>query len=234
MWSPSDSHSDREPLPAVVLLSGGMDSSCLIHYVAKRLLRRPVYALSFFYRQRHRRELECAQYQANLVGASHQIVDIAFLGDLVKSGTSLVEQGTPVPDLTEVQVEDRDQPPTYVPNRNMILLSLAAAFAEAHGATEVYYGAQANDEYGYWDCTPAFLDAINRVLALNRRTPVRVCAPFVRMSKAESLRIGLELGVDYSHTWSCYRGGEVPCGTCPTCVERHNAFAAAGVPDPLG
>lgn len=229
----SDAPIDHEPCPAVVLLSGGMDSSCLLHYVAKHLRRRPVYALSFFYRQRHHRELECARYQANLVNAQHRLIDIAFLGELVKSGTALVEQGTPVPDLAELPSDVRDQPPTYVPNRNMILLSLAAAFAEAHGAQEVYYGAQANDEYGYWDCTPAFLDAINRVLALNRRTPVRVYAPFVGMSKAESLNIGLELGVDYSHTWSCYRGGEMPCGTCPTCVERRNAFAAVGVRDPL-
>ena len=224
----------EERVAAVVLLSGGMDSSCLLHYVAKRLCRAPMHALSFYYGQRHARELRCAEYQASFVGAEHTQIDLAVVGDLVRSGTALVQEGRPVPDLRELDETSRLQPPTYVPNRNMILLAIAAAYAEARGATEVYYGAQALDEYGYWDCTPQFLDRINQVLALNRRTPVQVHAPFIRMSKADSLRLGLELGVDYAWTWSCYRGGEHPCGTCPTCVERSQAFAAVGLRDPLG
>ncbi len=218
---------------AVVLLSGGMDSSCLLHYVAKRLQRAPIYALSFYYRQRHARELICAAFQAEQVGAAHHEINLAVIGDLLKSGTALVENGAHVPDLADLTDQQRQQPPTYVPNRNMMLLAIAAAFAEANGATEVYYGAQALDEYGYWDCTTAFLERMNNVLALNRNKPVRVCAPFVTMSKADSLRLGIELGLDYAHTWSCYRGEESPCLTCPTCVERQNAFAAVGLPDPL-
>jgi len=97
----------------------------------------------------------------------------------------------------------------------------------------VFYGAQAQDEYGYWDCTSEFVRRINHVLALNRATPVTVHAPFVMLKKAETVKLGIELGVDFSRTWSCYRGGEKPCGVCPTCVERANAFAAAGAPDPL-
>ena len=94
-------------------------------------------------------------------------------------------------------------------------------------------GAQAQDEYGYWDCTPDFVERINAVLALNRRQPVQVCAPFVGMSKGAVVRMGLALGVDYAHTWTCYRGEERPCGTCPSCVERRRAFETAGVADPL-
>lgn len=211
-----------------------MDSSTLLHHVAKTLHHKPVHAISYHYGQRHVRELECAEWQALAVDvAYHRVLDVSFLGDLVKGGTSLVDGGADVPDLADVTDAEKDQPPTYVPNRNMMLLSMAAAYAEAHGIADVYYGAQAQDEYGYWDCTAEFVERLNRVLALNRRTPVVIHAPFVAMRKAESLRIGLELGVDYAHTWSCYRGGGKACGTCPTCVERLNAFREAGAVDPL-
>ena len=139
-----------------------------------------------------------------------------------------------IPDLSQLGESERAQPPTYVPNRNMMLLSLAAAYAESKGATDVFYGAQQQDEYGYWDCTEEFLKKMNEVLSLNRGLPVRLHAPFMRMKKSEVLRAGLEMGVDYSRTWSCYRGGETPCRECPTCVERAKAFAVLDVPDPLG
>jgi 7-cyano-7-deazaguanine synthase len=106
----------------------------------------------------------------------------------------------------------------------MVLLALAAAYAEAKGVQDVFYGAQRQDEYGYWDCSGKFVERLNDVLSLNRGKPVRVHAPFARMRKAEVLRLGLELGVDYEHTWTCYRGGAKPCGTCPSCVERDAAF----------
>jgi 7-cyano-7-deazaguanine synthase len=138
-----------------------------------------------------------------------------------------------VPALAQIDPRQRPQPPTYAPNRNMVFLSLAAAYAEGIDAADVFYGAQAQDEYGYWDCTVDFLSKINDLLRLNREQPVTVHAPFVRKSKAEVLRIGLELGVDFAHTWSCYRGGAEPCGTCPTCVERAAAFRACGLADPL-
>lgn len=125
------------------------------------------------------------------------------------------------------------QPITYVPNRNMIFLALAAAFAESLGADAVFYGAQRHDLYGYWDTTPDFLERLNHVYALNRKTPVHIRAPFVHHSKADLLRIGLDLGVDYGQTWSCYRGETLACGRCPTCAERLQAFAEVGVPDPL-
>jgi len=144
-----------------------------------------------------------------------------------------VRGGNDVPGLSELAESELDQPSTYVPNRNMTLLSLAAAYAESRGCDRVYYGAQAQDEYGYWDCTTEFVERINAVFALNRRDAVHIEAPFVGKSKAECVALGLELGVDFGHTWSCYRGAKVPCGECPTCVERATAFAASGVPDPL-
>jgi 7-cyano-7-deazaguanine synthase len=115
----------------------------------------------------------------------------------------------------------------------MMLLSVAAAYAEARGVSCLYYGAQTQDRYGYWDCTPEFLEKVNQVLSLNRRNPVTVKAPFVAWRKADEIRLGLELGVDYAHTWTCYRGEAEPCRVCPACMERAAAFLEAGSPDPL-
>lgn len=212
-----------------------MDSTVLLHHVVRELSAAPVHALSFNYGQRHSRELACAQWQAEQVGVTvWRTIDIGFMGDVLKDGTALVTAGGEVPDLAELSPEDLAQPPTYVPNRNMMLLSIAAAYAEAHGIRHVYYGAQAHDEYGYWDCTREFLERINDLLALNRRDAVTIHAPFVGAKKAELVRRGLALRVDFAKTWSCYRGAERACGTCPTCVERLNAFAEAGETDPLG
>jgi len=218
----------------VVLLSGGLDSSVLLHLVVRSLAAPPVHALSFQYGQRHGRELDCAAAQAAAAGvAVHEVLDLAFLGPLLRPGSALIAGGAAVPDLASLSEEDLRQPPSYVPNRNMMLLSMAAAYAEAQGIHHVFYGAQAQDEYGYWDCTTEFLERLNTVFALNRQTPVRVHAPFLLCPKSETVRFGVDLGVNFAQTWSCYRGGAVPCGQCPTCVERRNAFRAAGVRDPL-
>ena len=220
--------------PVVVLLSGGLDSSVLLHHVAKELRSPEIHALSFNYGQRHSRELNCASAQARAVGvAVHRVMDITFMGALIQNGSALIAGGVEVPDLKSLHRDELSQPPTYVPNRNMMLLSMAAAYAEAHGMCDVFYGAQAQDEYGYWDCTRDFLRSMNDVLMLNRKKPVAIHAPFIDRPKADSVKLGLALGVDFTQTWSCYRGGESACGTCPTCVERLNAFRANGITDPL-
>jgi len=213
---------------AVVLLSGGMDSATLLAYVKERLDAAEIVALSFVYGQKHSRELECAKWQAEKVGVrEHRMLDISFYGELTRGGSALTDGSIEVPDLIDVKPEERMQPSTYVPNRNMVFLSLAAAFAEAQGITDVFYGAQAQDEYGYWDCSQDFVRRMNDVLSLNRKGRVKIRAPFASMSKSEVVKIGLELGVDYDHTWTCYRGGAQPCGTCPSCVERDRAFSEA-------
>jgi len=213
---------------AIVLLSGGMDSATLLAYVKRRLEVERIVALSFVYGQKHSRELDCAGWQAEQAGVrEHRIIDISFYGELTRGGSALTDGSIEVPDLSDVKPEERMQPSTYVPNRNMIFLSLAAAFAEAQGISDVFYGAQAQDEYGYWDCSQDFVVRMNEVLSLNRKGRVKVRAPFAGMSKSEVVKIGLELGVDYDHTWTCYRGGDAPCGTCPSCVERNRAFSEA-------
>jgi 7-cyano-7-deazaguanine synthase len=219
---------------AVVLLSGGLDSSVLLHEVRRRMGGGALHALSFFYGQKHARELEMARAQAAAAGVvSHRVVDISFFKELTAGGSALTDDAIPVPDLASLSGSQLAQPPTYVPNRNMMLLSLAAAYAETAAAWDVFYGAQKQDRYGYWDCTPDFIERINDLLALNRVRPVRVHAPFASLSKAGIVRLGIELGVDFSRTWSCYRGIPPACGTCPTCVERLAAFREAGLADPL-
>jgi len=210
---------------AVVLLSGGVDSTTILYYVRKRLDVKNVYAVSFLYGQKHSRELVMAKWQARAANVvEHRVLDISFFGKMIAGSSALTDKSISVPDLKDLLPAEKRQPMTYVPNRNMILLSLAAAYAEARGVRDVYYGAQAQDEYGYWDCTVDFVTKINDLLRLNRRKAVKVVAPFAGMSKADVVEIGMALGVDYAHTWSCYRGGREPCGTCPSCVERENAF----------
>ena len=215
-----------------ILLSGGLDSSTLLHHLRQTRPGAPIHALTFHYGQRHACELECAAWQARAAGvAEHKILALDALRELAGSASALIA-GAAVPALSEIAPDQLDQPPTYVPNRNLLLLSLAAAYAEAHGITEVFYAAQHQDCYGYWDCTEEFLRRLNDLLALNRRAPVTVRAPFAALDKSAVLQIGLQLGVDYSHTWTCYRGGEKACGVCPSCVERLAAFRGAGAPDP--
>jgi 7-cyano-7-deazaguanine synthase len=219
---------------ALILLSGGVDSSTLLHYVKRELAIDTLYALSFDYGQRHARELDAAAAQAEAVGVTeHRVLDVSAFGALTAAANVLTNPQVAVPDLDAIAAADRIQPPTYVPNRNMVLLALAAAYAETCGVSDIYYGAQAQDEYGYWDCTTDFLVRINHLLALNRKQAVTVHAPFVNKRKTEVVQLGHALGVNYAHTWTCYRGGDVPCGSCPSCVERALAFSEAGLPDPL-
>lgn len=214
----------------VAVVSGGMDSVTLLHYLVKRQHRQPA-VLAFSYGQKHAREVEYARYQAQLLGCDdHLLVDLSLLAPAFAS-SALVAAGLAIPDMAAV--EGDPQPPTYVPNRNMIFLSIAAALAETRGVRDVFYGAQRHDLYGYWDTTPGFVERMNAVLALNRRSAIRVQTPFVDHSKADILRIGFELGVDYGKTWSCYEGQEVACGVCPTCAERLQAFAEVGHRDPV-
>lgn len=218
----------------VLLISGGLDSVTLLYWLTKEQRYEEVIGVTYRYGQRHEREVWCAtQHMKILNQKTHYIVDISFLSSIWSKGTSLVVGGQDVPDLVEIPSDERTQPITYVPNRNMIFLSIGAGIAESLGVEEVYYSAQAQDEYGYWDCTVEFLQRMNKVLQLNRKRKVTIQAPFITYRKSEIIRLGLRLGVDYGMTWSCYRGEGQACGRCPTCVERRKAFTEAGIEDPL-
>lgn len=217
-------------IDCVTIVSGGIDSVTLLHHLVKVQKRHPA-ILTFNYGQKHLKEVKFAQHHAALLGCdTHLTLDLALLQPLFTS-SALVSQAVAVPDIATVQGDP--QPPTYVPNRNMIFLALAAAYAENHLVSDVFYGAQAHDMYGYWDTTPQFLERVNEVYGLNRKTPIHIQAPFVSYTKADILQVGLEMGVDYSQTWSCYEGQELACGRCPTCAERLSAFAAVGMADPI-
>jgi 7-cyano-7-deazaguanine synthase len=217
-------------LDTLVIVSGGMDSVTLLHYLVKKESKKPV-VLTFSYGQKHTREIDCAIYQVKALRyMKHQIIDLSFLAPAFSS-SALVSRDMAIPSIDKVRGDP--QPLTYVPNRNMIFLSIAAAFAESLGINEVCYGAQAHDLYGYWDTTPEFVQSINALLTLNRKTKLKVTAPLVNFSKTEVLRLGLELGVDYYKTWSCYEGNDLACGKCQTCAERLAAFEALGISDPL-
>ncbi len=218
---------------AVVLVSGGMDSVTLLHQVRCGWGIPEVFVLTFAYGQRHRREIEMARWQAQKLDAvEHRIVDLSAYAHLIGAGCPLTEPHMPVPSLDDIPLSRRHHPPTYVPNRNLVLLALGAAYAETRGARDLFYGAQAQDTYSYWDCSAEFVQRLNALLALNREQPVRVHAPFARLRKVDILRIGRQLGVDYDHTWTCYRGEEHPCGVCPSCVERDQAFQELEVDAP--
>lgn len=217
---------------AVVLVSGGLDSSIVLHLAAREC--RELHTLAFRYGQMHTRELECASWQSESVSAaSHRVIDLA-LGDW--GGSSLTDRSIPIEagDLTRVET-----PNTYVPARNMVFLSVAASFAEAIGAEAIYLGVSQADYSGYVDCRREFLVAMSRAInaGTERKTidgrSIRLIAPFLEMRKADEIQIAQQLGVDLSHTWSCYAGGDTPCGACDSCLLRARAFAEAGVADPL-
>ncbi len=219
-----------EAVDCVAIVSGGMDSVTLLHYLVKDLGRNPA-VITFVYGQKHDKEVDFARQNVAELGLrEHLVLDLALLTPLFAK-SALISAEVAVPDVVDVMGDP--QPVTYVPNRNMIFLALAAAYAETHEVGDVFYGAQRHDIYGYWDTTPQFLASLNNVYALNRKTPLQIKAPFVDYTKTDILRKGLELNVDYATTWSCYEGKEAACGRCPTCAERMQAFADLDMTDPL-
>lgn len=215
---------------AVCTISGGLDSSTLLHYIKHLNVHDEIYAITYFYGQRHVKEIECAEHQAQIVGVKeHKIIDISFLGQMFK-GSALTDLTVEVPGAESI---GDPQPKSYFFNRNMILLSIAIGYAESIGADVVYYGAQKQDIYSYWDTVPEFVDRVNKVLDLNRKNKISVVAPFVNMKKTEVLEIGCSLSIDYSKTWTCYSGREKACGKCLTCMERMKSFQDLNLKDPL-
>ena len=220
---------------AIVLLSGGLDSTTCLAIAQSEGFE--VVALSFRYGQRHTNELECAAAIARSAGVEHLIVDI----DLAAfGGSALVDDSIEVPKHESVEELTADSVPvTYVPARNTIFLSFATAVAETRGAHDVFIGVNAVDYSGYPDCRPEFIEAFELMANLATREGVeggRLCirTPLIDLTKAQIIQRGLELGVDYSVTLSCYDptddGGS--CGHCDACLLRARGFADAGISDP--
>lgn len=221
---------------AVCLLSGGLDSSTCLAYALRQGFE--CYALSFDYGQRHRIELEAAARVAAQLGAArHRIVRIG----LDEFGGSALTGKGPVPKGRSLQEMGAGIPPTYVPARNTVFLAVALAWAEILGAADIFLGVNAIDYSGYPDCRPEFIEAFQRAanlgtkLGVEGRARFRIHAPLIRMSKAEIVKLAIELGVDLKLTHSCYDPGEDgrPCGACDSCLLRRKGFSEAGLTDPL-
>lgn len=221
---------------SVVIYSGGMDSTVILHHCLNKYDE--VYCLTYDYNQRHKEEIEKAlNYTTDLgVGEGqkiqqHTVVDLGFYANLA-SASALTNSAINVPKMKDVIGEA--QTTAYVPNRNMVMLSIAVGYAESIGSHDVYYGAAlADDTGGYWDCTLEFLNLFNTTLALNRKNKIRVSAPLMPKSKAEIIKWGLEMGVDFSKTLTCYNGGERACGECPSCAARIKGFIDNKLIDPV-
>lgn len=211
----------------VVIYSGGMDSFTVLHRALREGLH--VHALSFDYGQRHARELDTARQVCASLGLPHQVVDIRAIHGLIDNSALT----NPAQAMPQGDYDADNLRATVVPNRNMILLSLAIAKAVNIGAERVDYGAHGGDHVLYPDCRPEFVEAMNHVAGIANFEPVKLHAPYLKVSKADILRDGLAMGLDYRHTWTCYEGRELACGVCGSCRERLEAFAANGVTDPL-
>lgn len=217
---------------AVVLLSGGMDSSIALHIAASECGE--LHVLSFCYGQPHEQELKCAKWQAQQVNAkSHRIMDFSLA---LWGGSSLTDSTIPI----EAGDTNRTEAPnTYVPARNMIFIAVAASLAEAIGASAIYLGVSEADYSGYVDCRQEFINAMERAVntgterKLLKGAPITLETPLMHLRKVDEIKLAKKLEVDLGHTWSCYHSEPHPCQKCDSCLLRARAFAEAGVRDPL-
>ncbi len=222
---------------ALVLCSGGLDSSTLLAQTVERLGSQNVIALSISYGQKHLRELDAARAVSDHYGVELRSLDLGAI--FAGSQCSLLSQSEadiPSGTYADQQAEQEGaHVSTYVPFRNGLFLAAAASMALSAGCSVVYYGAHHDDWAGsaYPDCTPSFVDSMATSIEEGTGGELRLEAPFVDWSKADIVRLGIELKVPFQLTWSCYEGGEAPCGVCATCLDRAAAFAANGLEDPV-
>lgn len=222
-------------MKALVLLSGGVDSSTCLALAKEKY--KDVVALALYYGQKHSKELAAAEKIAAHYNV--QLLKLDLTSVFAFSNCSLLKQSTeeiPQKSYAE-QLESRhgEAVTTYVPFRNGVFLSVAASIALAQNCSVVYYGAHADDAAGsaYHDCSSDFNNKMNEGIYIGSGRKVQLVAPFVKMTKKDIVALGLQLGVPYELTWSCYCGGEKPCGKCGTCIDRKAAFTANGASDPL-
>ncbi|MBQ1749401.1 MAG: 7-cyano-7-deazaguanine synthase QueC [Lachnospiraceae bacterium] len=224
-------------MKAMVLSSGGVDSTTALGLAVSKYGKENVIALSISYGQKHDKEIQAAINVSEYYGVEHLFLDLAEIFQY--SDCTLLKQSDkeiPLESYAEQIKETKGNKPvsTYVPFRNGLFLSSAASIALSKGCSVIYYGAHADDAAGfaYPDCSPVFNEAMNKAIYEGSGHQLTIEAPFVNMNKAGVVKMGLELGVPYELTWSCYEGGDEPCGKCGTCIDRAAAFAANGVEDP--
>lgn len=222
----------------LVLSSGGVDSTTCLAMAVAEVGAENVLALSVYYGQKHDKEIQAAKKVAEYYGVRRMELDLSVI--FAGSNCSLLKQSTediPLESYAQQIEETHGEKPvsTYVPFRNGLFLSSAASIALSHGCSKIMYGAHADDAAGaaYPDCSLDFVNAMNQAIYLGSGNQLTIEAPFVSLTKADVVKKGLELGVPYELTWSCYEGGEKPCGKCGTCIDRQRAFELNGTVDPL-
>lgn len=213
-------------MKTLAVVSGGMDSITMLHDLHAQ--GHELSVVSFNYGQRHVKELEVAKANAEALGLEHKIVDMSFLSQLLDK--SALTGDTDVP---EGHYADENMKQTVVPNRNMIMASLAIGMAVNNGQEAVALGVHSGDHAIYPDCRPEFIEKLDAVARIANYEPVQILAPYLDMDKTSIIQRGLEVGVDYSKTWTCYKGGQIACGACGSCQERLEAFENNGIADPL-
>lgn len=223
-------------MKAMVLFSGGIDSTTCLGMAVEQYGREQVTTLSVSYGQKHEKEIQASTVLAEYYGVEHLMLDLSKIFSY--SDSSLLqhsEQAIPEEAYAE-QLQKTDGKPvsTYVPFRNGLFLSSAASIALSKGCEVIYYGAHADDAAGnaYPDCSSAFHRAISEAVFIGSGNQLKLKAPFIHMTKAEIVKIGLGMEVPYHLTWSCYAGKEKPCGVCGTCIDRAKAFQLNGIEDP--
>lgn len=208
---------------SVIIVSGGMDSVTMLYEYRDRI----AIGLSFDYGSNHNaREIPFARMHCERLGIRHIVINLDFMRRYFKS--SLLEGAEAIP---EGHYADENMKSTVVPFRNGIMLAIATGIAESNGLTRVMMANHGGDHTIYPDCRPEFVAAFDAAAAAGTYDGVRVMAPYTNMTKTDIARRGRELGIDYTETWSCYKGGEHHCGRCGTCVERREALAGAGIAD---
>ena len=216
---------------AVVPISGGLDSSVILSIVARAASE--IYAITFDYGQKHRKEIQFAGFQLINYDTieQHKILDIQFFKKIANT-SSLTNNNIKVAHTKDVLGDA--QPVNYVPFRNMMMLSIACSYAESVGAETVYHGsALVDSQAGYWDGSAEFLEQINHLTALNRKNRIKIEAPLINLSKKEIISLGLDNDVKFEDTWTCYEGKELACGYCTACSSRIQGFLDNKMKDPI-
>ena len=215
---------DARQRDSVIIYSGGLDSTTLLYDERDRV----ALAVTFDYGSNHAvREIACARHHCGQLGIEHLVIELGFMGRYFHS--SLLSGGDAIP---SGNYDEENMKSTVVPFRNGIMLSIACGLAESRGLKRVLIANHGGDHAIYPDCRPSFINAMDAAMRAGTYVNVEIAAPYTHLTKADIVRRGTQLGVDYGETYSCYRGGEHHCGTCGTCSERREAFREAGIPDP--
>jgi len=225
-------------MKCVIPVSGGLDSTVMIYDAAKSKRYDEIYAITFFYNQRHaKKEIDAAfalvenLQEQTACQIFHEVVDLSFFSDIATS-SSLTNENIDVAKTKDVLGDP--QTVNYVPFRNLMMLSILCSYAESNGAQEVYYGsALVDSQAGYWDGSEEFFSSLNNIVGLNRKNKITIRTPLITLDKKDIIQLGIRSEVPFEDTWTCYEGNELSCGHCPACSSRIKGFLDNNMKDPL-